>query len=354
MLHCIEGVLAIEPAATAASAPRLLLERPQANTLANALSTELARHLPSLEGLGLCWMAGCFDAAQLLRPGFPAFAELARIYRGGVRDPYGEPQVITLAARLGQAPAAALEPDPALHAAPGSGALIYVPFVVMGAAEQVEPARELLESSLFDAGLADARTARLLIDALEIPIEHARLLTRDDLCALTASNLEQVGLPGLWQLLETCLFGGAEATLDVDAGDGTRLSLVGGEVLVHASVADLVQRLEHEPEAVAATVQRWRQLLGWLDAHALRWRILPTQAEATRHIELDARGYWIEWQVAPAAAPQRAAIREHSHAGQWLWSTLLDADRGTVLGHALAQHRAGRIALRERLADAVS
>lgn len=353
MLHSIEGVLAIEPAAAARVAPRLLLERPQANTLANALSTELARHLPSLEGLGLCWMAGCFDAAQLLRPGFPAFAELARIYRAGVRDPYGEPQVITLAARQGQAPAAELAPDPALHAAAGAGALVYVPFVVMGAAEQVEPARALLESQLFDSGLADARTARLLIDALELPIEHARLLTRDDLCALTAANLEHAGLPGLWQLLETCLFGPPDATLDVDAGDGTRLSLVGGEVLVHASVRALLEQLADAPDMVLATVQRWRQVLGWLDAHALRWRILPSQAGATRHLEIDARGFWIEWQV-PPLAPGACLLREHSHAGQWLWSELVGAVDGAVLGHALAQHRAGRSALRERLAGAVA
>lgn len=351
MLHSIEGVLAIEPAA-AAAAPRLKLERPQAQALAQALATELARHLPSLDGLGLCWMAACFDAAQLLRPGFPAFAELARIYRGGVRDPYGEPQVVTLAARLGRAPAAALEPEPGLLAAPGEGSLLYLPFVVIGAAETVEAARAILESTLFEAGLADARTARLLIDALGIPIEHARLMTRDDLCALTAANLEHAGRPGLWSLLEARLFRDADATLDVDAGDGTRLSLVGGEVLVHVDAGTWSAAYATDPAALVVRMESLRQLLGWLDAHALSWRILPSSAAGPREIELDARGYWIEWQIpAPAAGLSGLKFTDVTHGGHWLWTLCTDRADGHVRGHGFALHRDGLKALRDRLSE---
>jgi hypothetical protein len=322
---------------------RTVLERPPAAALANALSVELARHLDGLDGLGLCWMAACFDVAQLLRPQFPIYTELRQMYQAGLRDPLAEPQVMTLCALRGVAPSPVLQPDPAL----AGGSLLYLPLVVIGDADRMPAVRALLEDRLLDEGLVDARSARMVIEALEAPIEHARLLSRDDLCAITAANLEHAGLPSVWQVLEIALFL-PERTIDLRGDDGLRWSVIDAVAHLHLSLSAAISdpsTLQDLPEFM----QRVRQALALLNAHAVNWRILPSSADSTIVIEQDEAGFWIEWIGAPADCAQ--VVRIVDERGALLWLQLEDA-AGLLRGCAVPLDAAGFAALRQRLSAA--
>lgn len=332
MLDALQGAIAVELAAGAQ--PRLLLDRPPAHALANALAFELGRHLSGLEGLGLCWMAGCFDAAQLLRPGWPVYTELKQLYQAAIRDPQGEAQVLTLSALRQQAPSAVLNPEIELL----GGSLVYLPFVLVGAAETLAPVRDILEERLLDQGLVDARMARFLIDALEAPVEHARLLTRDDLCALTAANLEHAGLASIWQALEVALFQPGR-NADVAGDDGLRCSVINGCVHLHFSASD-------RSADFADRVIQLRQAIAVLDAHRVPWRILPSRAAGPSVIEQDDAGFWIEWHGEPTAVTRLEAV--YNQQSQLLWLELGSA-HAPMCGHAFPLHAAGYKALRERL-----
>jgi hypothetical protein len=215
MLDYCALVLAIEFPVTANGIAQHAnyFERSVAQALANQLSFEIAKHLPksqaarsaldtdNLDGLGLVWMAACYDQAQILRPEFPIHTALHGLYQSGVRD--GQlPQVMTLQALRGEAPMPLLRVETELLGGP----MVLVPFALIGTSQRVAEARELLESKLLDAGLTDARTAMMLNQALGADAEHARLMTLDDLAALCAIQLENVGLGEIWKILERALF----------------------------------------------------------------------------------------------------------------------------------------------------
>ena len=337
MLDAWFGALAVE--LKDGGQARSLLARPAAAAMANALATELGRHLNGLDGLGLCWMAGCFDVAQLLRPGFPIHTELRQMYTSGVADPYGQPQVMTMSARGAQAPSPLLAPQAEL----AGGSLLYLPLVLVAEASRLALVRAQLEDQLLEQGLLDARSARMVIDALETPIEHARLLSCDDLCAITAANLQHAGLPSVWQVLETALFH-PDRNVDLHSDEGLKWSVIGGVAHLHLSLTAAL--LQQELADLPGLLQRVRQALSLLNAHALPWRILPSSADTSIVIEQDDAGFWIEWCTEPG--PFSVVTRVVDSNNSLLWLQLEDA-QGRLLGCAVPLDRAGYEALRQRL-----
>lgn len=207
--HCAL-VVAIEfpvPESGAPARPNCYFERALAQPLANQLAFELGKQLPSLDGLGLVWMAACYDQAQILRPGLPVHAALAALYSAASRNFATEgakngAQVMTLQALRGEAPVPALKVDERLL----GGAMVLLPFAIVGSSDCVNKARAILEEKLLDTGLTDARTALMLNQALGCDAEHARLMTLDDLAAMCAMQLEHAGLAPVWEVLEAAIF----------------------------------------------------------------------------------------------------------------------------------------------------
>ena len=207
--HCAL-VVAIEfpvPESGAPARPNSYFERALAQPLANQLAFELGKQLPSLDGLGLVWMAACYDQAQILRPELPVHAALADLYVAATRNLATDgakngAQVMTLQALRGEAPVPALKVDERLL----GGAMVLLPFAIVGAVDRVNQARTILEEKLLDTGLTDARTALMLNQALGCDAEHARLMTLDDLAAMCAMQLEHAGLAPVWEVLEAAIF----------------------------------------------------------------------------------------------------------------------------------------------------
>lgn len=285
-LPAVFGVIAIElPAATR---PAPYFERSAAAAIGAALGRELERHLHGPAGLGLSWMAAHYDAAEVLRPGFPIHRALVELYRAGVRDPWAEPQLLTLAARSAQAPVPALAPDPELDGA----ALRVVPFAVLGASERIDQARSILEHVLFEQGLVDARLALMLRDALALELPHVRLMTLHDLAALCAVQLEHEGLETAWAQIETALF--SPERTEQGALGALRLSGRGGVVTVTLPDPE-AETGAPDPSALdwATGVYQVRRLAAVCTAHGLALELAPPQRAAPTEM-LEGSG-WIAW-----------------------------------------------------------
>lgn len=290
-LRVVRGIVAVELKAPDRPGA-VYLERAHAQGLAQALSGELARHLGSLDGLGLVLMAAVYDSAQLLRPAFPVHAELENLYQAGIRDPLAEPQVMTLTALRGAPPAEALAPDPELLGGP----FLTLPFSILGPAEIIEAARQTLEECLFEQGLVDARLALNLREALGMELEHVRLMTLTDLCAMSAAQLQHVGLGAAWELLEDCLVD-APLARQWRLDSGVEFGRRGPEQvwLRYAGWRHLAPEAR-DPDAQADRVLQTRQLLALLDAHGIQLEICCESSAA--QVEFDDAAdasYLIEW-----------------------------------------------------------
>lgn len=196
--HACFAALAIERR-TDAPWQRRVLERRAVESLAALVAADLARLLPGAPVLDMALLGAVFDPAELLRPGWPVHTGLLALAAPTPGESGG--RLIAVGAHEGRLPAASLQPEPAV----AEGLLGVMPFVLFGAAEPTAEIGALMEQRLLDTGMADARTALALQDALATPLEHARFLSLHDLCAMTAMQYQHAGMEAVWQLIESAL-----------------------------------------------------------------------------------------------------------------------------------------------------
>lgn len=213
------GVIAIE-LRDGGMPERAALPAEAAGEVAALLGRDLAKIAPEAAGCDLALMAAHFDPAEALRPGWPLHRRVLELLQRAPGQAQG-PRVIGFGADAqGEVPAP-LQCDPTL----AGGGLRLLPFVLRG--ETLDAAAAQLELMLFDTGMAKPDTALALQDGLGARVEHVRYLSLHDLLAMMAMQYRNVGLDGLWALLETALLEPAgECLLDappeplVRYGDG--------------------------------------------------------------------------------------------------------------------------------------
>jgi hypothetical protein len=259
------GALALELRPGAAPA-RATLDLPTTEALAALAARDLARFAPGLEAHDLGFAGVLLDPVEVLRPGFPAHAELDRLL---AQAPHrGEGRVVAFA---GDGLPVALRPD-AAHA---GGPLRLLPWALRGPRDTLAPIADALEATLLDTGMAAADTALALQDAFAVPVEHVRYLTAHDLAALMAMQYQHAGLGALWPLLEAALYGDDEVAW-LDAAPEPCVRLQGPSARIALAIdADIhVQR-------------RARQLAAVLHAHGVTVDLVevPTAAQARAALE---------------------------------------------------------------------
>jgi hypothetical protein len=269
--HCFIA-LALE---VAAAPERASVPRDAAEALARWVAIDLARLVPEAQGLDLALVGAHFDPAELLRPGWPLHATLDELARRAPPAPAA--RIIAFGMHEDALPLPALTPEPALFGGP----LRLVPLSLRGNPELMHTVAALLEARLLDTGMAGASTALFAQDAFAARIEHARYLTVNDLCAMTAMQYEHAGLAPLWPVLEAALFESDDA-LWLDAAPEPLLRYVQREVRLARPVPAAWQAAGLSPAAVnaddmarafAAHNARSRQFAAVLGAHgvATRW-----------------------------------------------------------------------------------
>lgn len=186
-----------------------------ADLLGDVITADLMRLLPGVETMGLAVAAALYDPAQVMRPGWPLFAELARLHARTQQGAW-TPAVSCFGAAAGRMADPGLEPDASLIGSP----MLLIPWCLIGADLDAARINAEMEESFTDKGLAEARTSLLLNEAFSIRVEHARYLTRLDLCALTAMQYENAGLAALWSLIECALLSPERTELMQTPGAG--------------------------------------------------------------------------------------------------------------------------------------
>jgi hypothetical protein len=336
MIDSFALVLAVEFPVTANGVANhaRYFERSIAQALANQLSFEIAKHLPSLEGLGLVWMAACYDQAQILRPEFPIHTALKGLYQSGTREGQAA-QVMTLQALRGQAPMPILQADESLLGGP----LVLVPFALVGEQVLVHNARQILEEKLLDAGLTDARTAMMLNQALAADAEHARLMTLDDLAALCAIQLDNAGLMDVWIMIERALFNPASSY----AGSFNSFTYQVLDKQVIFELGSLAPD-ERPNKAIATQIFQAMQAGAILQAHGIHVSHHPkTDGAVESHAD-----FWIDWHLDGEIACLQAVQLN----GRVFGYELLNAEQIRI-AWATPMHAKAQLSIKQRFTDAV-
>lgn len=242
----------------------------RAGELAALVARDLAKRAPGAADLDFALVAGLFDPVELLRPGFPLHAELERLV---ARAPGAAgARVIGFGAGPEGLPAG-LAPDPSY----AGGPLKLLPLLLRGDPDAVAPVGERLEQVLLDTGMAAADTALLAQEGFAVAVEHARLLTLNDLAAMMAMQYEHAGAGALWPLLEAALLApAAEQWLDAPpeplaryAGGGVRMALLDIDAWAEGGFAPGDTDARQLSRAFEHFQLRQRQFAAVLEAHGV-------------------------------------------------------------------------------------
>lgn len=226
-LAACSGVLTLEinpgPATDTAPGP---LDRAAATRLAEAIAADLGRLVPDLARFALVVPGALYDQTELLRPGFPLLAALDDVFRGTLLDGGFVPGLIALGSDDGRAFTL-----PALNPArqPGAGALLMLPFALLGRPADIDALSALLENQLLQSGGVSADTRRCVESVFGVRFVNLSYATVGDLCALLKVQLEHAGFGGLWELLERALFRPQDPA-DVSLPTGNRFLMSEGTV----------------------------------------------------------------------------------------------------------------------------
>jgi hypothetical protein len=253
-----------------AQAGHAVLAPDAAGALAALVARDLGKLAPQADQLDLGLVAGLFDPVELLRPGWPLHAELDRLVARAPGAVGG--RVIGFGAGESGLPGA-LQPA-AEHA---QGPLRLLPMLLRGDPGIVAAVGKQLEQVLLDTGMAAADTALLAQEGFATRIEHARMITLDDLAAMMALQYEHAGLAPLWPLVEAALFT-PEKERWLDAPPEPLLRFAKGEVRIGLLDIDTWAEGGFAPAGVDGEglgrafdrfQMRQRQFAAVLDAHAI-------------------------------------------------------------------------------------
>jgi hypothetical protein len=264
-LNCV-GALAIElqPGTQARAS---VLAQADAGELATLMARDLAKFVPRAAELDLAVVGALFDPVELLRPGYPLHAELARLL--ALAPGRGSPQIVAFGAHAGELPAS-LRPEPE-HA---TGPLRLIPFVLHGGGDVAGDVGRQLEDILFETGMAGADTALLAQEKFAAVVEHARYLTLHDLAAMTAMQYQHAGLGSLWPLVESALLRPGEETW-LDAPPEPLVRYRDGEVRLALLDLDTWAEAGFAPSSAAPA-----QLARHFERHLIRQRQLTAVFQA--------------------------------------------------------------------------
>lgn len=272
----VRGALALE-LVPGTQPGRAALRQAEAGTLAGLVGRSLAALSAGAASMDLVIAGAHYDPAEMLRPGWPLHRRLEELH---ARAPQGDggPRVIAFGADADGVVPAPLRAELELHGGP----LRVVPFLLVGAAPVAVAVAADYEHALLERGMADAETALAAQDAFEARVEHARHLTAYDLAAMMALQYRNVGLGGLWPLIETALLAPAE-TAWLDAPPEPLLRYAGGHVAVADFDRDAWRRRYAADERDEARLDRrfdifrarQRQLVAILKVHGLDVHAVP-------------------------------------------------------------------------------
>lgn len=283
-LSATSAVLTVElelQRVAAGARPPAPLTPTQAEHLAQAVASDLRRILgEDLQEYGLILAGAFYDLTELLQPGLPFIETLLELYRGSLPQGRFQPQVVAIGSQNEEFPVRRIAPA----RRPGSGPLLAVPLVFVGAADAIDRLETRLEEVLLEAGRAELPTEMRLREDAGLQPVNLSYVTVNDLCALLKIQLEQNQLDGLWQLLESALYRPGEKTR-VSLPSGNLFYLQGNEAYtpfytfdqwaaVHGGGAEAAQRY-------GDWVKLQRQYMAGLGAHGVRVLLTAGDAEFT-------------------------------------------------------------------------
>lgn len=191
------------------------LDKDSATNLLQTIGQNIAEHYPQITECGLIGIGSIYHLNQIIRPNFPIYSQLFEISKIRFRANNFKPLIIGLGTDEQAFDIEVFNKEKNEF----QDVLQVMPFtVVMPAEERSDQFIELLEAELINNAHLNGKIVEEFENYFGLKILNMSIVTLADLNGLFASQLIQIGLEELWEIMQAVIFNQTEKLNTLGSG----------------------------------------------------------------------------------------------------------------------------------------
>lgn len=191
------------------------LNKDDATELLHTIGQNIAQYYPQIKACGLIGIGAIYHLHQIIRPGFPIYTQLFELSKIRFRANNFKPLIIGIGTTEDEFEIAHFNKEVNDFA----DVLEVLPFtIVMPDNEDAEAFIKILESELITKAHLNGKVVDDFNNAFEQNIQNMSIVTLADLNGLFASQLIQIGLEELWEIMQAVIFNQTEKLKTLGSG----------------------------------------------------------------------------------------------------------------------------------------
>lgn len=178
------------------------LDKATAEEMSRKVTSSLQQLYPELSNAGVVFVGAGYQVAQIMRPKFPIYHEMTEVSKINFRPNNFEPSIVTIAAKDGEFSVGAFNkdtqsPDPLY---------IFPALLVMPKNEENQTLANHIENTISQEGIVTDVLSPMIETALDCKIAHMHMITLSDISSFYATQLIQINLEPLWEVMKHIIF----------------------------------------------------------------------------------------------------------------------------------------------------
>ncbi len=191
------------------------LNKDDATELLHTLGQNIAEHYPQIQDCGLIGIGSIYHLHQIIRPNFPIYKQLFEISKIRFRANNFKPLIIGIGTTEPEFEISHFNKELNEFA----DVLEVLPFtIVMPDTPESEQFINILESELITKAHLNGKVIQDFEKAFDQEISNMSIVTLADLNGLFASQLIQIGLEELWEIMQAVIFNQTETLRTLGSG----------------------------------------------------------------------------------------------------------------------------------------
>lgn len=191
------------------------LDKDSATNLLQTIGQNIAEHYPQITQCGLIGIGSIYHLNQIIRPAFPIYSQLFEISKIRFRANNFKPLIIGIGTEEAEFEIATFNKEKNEF----QDVLQVLPFTaVMPAEESSDQFIQLLESELINNAHLNGKIIEEFEALFGLKILNMSIVTLADLNGIFASQLIQIGLEELWQVMQAVIFNQTEILRTLGSG----------------------------------------------------------------------------------------------------------------------------------------
>lgn len=178
------------------------LDKETAEEMSRKVTASLQQLYPALSDAGIVFVGAGYQVAQIMRPKFPIYHEMTEVSKINFRPNNFEPSIVTITAKDGEFSVNAFNkdtqsPDPLY---------IFPALLVLPKNETNQALVDNIEQTISQEGIVTEVLSPMIESALQCKITHMHMITLSDISSFYATQLIQINLEPLWEVMKHIIF----------------------------------------------------------------------------------------------------------------------------------------------------